>query len=136
MWILIHTGGIRLAVADVFLAWNLPGNKVLILEMISREQTELPRLRYKFIVARPEHTFLQFSGRWLLLYGQTTAISKSPYYAWKICKIWWKVVATVYGGEMRVNDKNVCLSLLIMLGTPYFQVVWRTFAGRKNYCYI
>ena len=29
----------------------------------------------------------------LLLYGQTTAISKSRYYAWKICKIWWKVIA-------------------------------------------
>ena len=29
----------------------------------------------------------------LLLYGKTTAISKSRYYAWKICKIWWKVIA-------------------------------------------
>ena len=29
----------------------------------------------------------------LLLDGKTTAISKSPYYAWKICKIWWKVIA-------------------------------------------
>ena len=29
----------------------------------------------------------------LLLYGQTTAISKSRYCAWKICKIWWKVIA-------------------------------------------
>ena len=29
----------------------------------------------------------------LLFYGQTTAISKTRYYAWKICKIWWKVIA-------------------------------------------
>ena len=28
-----------------------------------------------------------------LLDGKTTAISKSRYYAWKICKIWWKVIA-------------------------------------------
>ena len=29
----------------------------------------------------------------LLLYGQTTAISESRYYAWIIYKIWWKVIA-------------------------------------------
>ena len=28
----------------------------------------------------------------LFLHRKTTAISKSPYYTWLMCKIWWKVV--------------------------------------------
>ena len=56
MWILIHTGNIRVAIADVYLACinnNKPEyvrqNQVL-LEMISRERTELSSLGYKCIV--------------------------------------------------------------------------------------
>ena len=54
----------------------------------------------------------------LLLYGQPIAISKSCYYAWKICKIWWEVIAGRIWWLDEILWQNCAPSVIDKLGAP------------------